>query len=29
MARGLGYVTRRFKRLGWSYFRENVRAHRL
>lgn len=29
MPRGLADVARRFKRLGWSYFRENVRAHRL
>jgi branched-chain amino acid transport system permease protein len=29
MPRGLADVARRFKRLGWAYFRENVRAHRL
>jgi branched-chain amino acid transport system permease protein len=29
MPRGLVDVTRRFKQLGWRYFRQNVRAHRL
>jgi branched-chain amino acid transport system permease protein len=29
MPRGLVDVTRNFRRLGWRYFRQNVRAHRL
>jgi branched-chain amino acid transport system permease protein len=29
MPRGLADVSRRFRRLGWRYFAENIRAHRL